>query len=281
MLYLILSIACSVFIAHLFKYAEQRAVPIFGLFAVNYLVATGVAVWGSGGFAFVAELNPPVIGLGVLLGALFIWTFFLMMFTIQKLGISIPVSLMRLSAVLPTLGSIVIFGEIPGWLQLVGICLAFASLPLASKERLTLSKWKEAFHSGFGWAVVLFFSFGVADFLFKVQTELLPLDNSYNLMFLIFGTAFIIGLSIAMYQRIRLTRQIVALGVLLGVVNLFSTYFFVLALRELPGIFVYPSNGIGIIMFSAITSVLIWKEKLHPRNIVFLVIAAVALVLIY
>jgi multidrug transporter EmrE-like cation transporter len=53
------------------------------------------------------------------------------------------------------------------------------------------------------------------------------------------------------------------------------------ALQVLPGIVVYPINGVGTIMLSAITSMLLWKERLTRSNYAFLALASVALLLIY
>ncbi|MDT8325659.1 MAG: hypothetical protein RRA94_16210, partial [Bacteroidota bacterium] len=116
MLYLFLSVVCSVGIAVTFKYADSRAMPTFPLFAVNYLIATVSAVMGSGGPGAV-EFSSTVVSFGMLLGTLFVWSFFLLMLTVRKLGMVIPVALMRLSIVLPVLGSIFIFAERPTLLQ--------------------------------------------------------------------------------------------------------------------------------------------------------------------
>lgn len=281
MIYLILSISCSVIIANLLKLVDQKNLSIFSIFAVNYFIAALVAGCGSRSLSALAQVRIEVILLGLLLGTLFITTLFLFLFTIQKLGIALPVSLMRLSAVIPTLGSVFFFFERPTFFQMIGITLTFFALPLASRERITLSTWQRLFHHGFGWGIVLFVTYGICDFLLKVQTELYPLENTYHLMFYIFGTAFIISLGIVIGQRAKFTVPIVGLGTILGVVNLFSTFFLVKALHNLPGILVYPANGIGVIVLSALTGFVIWKEMLEKHNYVFLILAGIALVLLY
>lgn len=279
MVFLFLSVLCSVGIAVTFKFADHRGHPTFALFVVNYVIATATALVGSGGS--LAILHDPVpLLLGILLGGLFVWSFFLFMHTVKKMGMVIPVSLMRLSAVLPTVGSILLFAEIPALRQIAGIVVAFAALPLASKERITRRTLRPLLHGGLGWGLVLFFSYGATDFLFKVQKELLPATAPYELLTVIFFTAMLITAAAAWLRRERITPAVLLAGILLGVLNMLSTYFFILALRELPGIVVYPALGIGIILLSTLVGVLMWKESLSLRNGIYIALAAVALLLI-
>jgi multidrug transporter EmrE-like cation transporter len=57
--------------------------------------------------------------------------------------------------------------------------------------------------------------------------------------------------------------------------------FLLFSIQGLPGIVVYPMNGIGIILLSAVTSMIFWKERLTLSNYIFIVVASIALVLIY
>lgn len=280
MIFLLLSIICSVSIAHLFKYVEGRTIPTFGLFATNYLV--GAAVAFSGSYQELLQTRSvPFILLGVTVGGLFVCSYILMIQTIRKSGVTIPVSLMRLSAVVPTFGSIILFSELPKTLQLVGILLAFLSLPLASEERIVFTNLMQIMDNGFGWGLMLFVVFGVANFIFKIQQELFPIANPYQFLAIIFVTAFLVSLSVAIRQKTQITKAVLGFGLILGVLNLFASYFLMRALQELPGIVVYPINGIGTIVLSAITSLILWKERLTKGNYGFIALASVALLLIY
>ena len=215
MIFLVLSITCSVIIAHLFKYAEERTIPMFGLFAVNYLVGSVVALWGcSPGFR--QQLSSPLLILGALVGILFVCSYALMVLSMKKLGVTIPVSLMRLSAVLPTFGSMVFFSEIPEPLQVLGITLAFLSLPLAGQDGLLLKSIPEIFHNGFGWGLMLFVVFGITNFVFKVQRELIPLANPYHFLVIIFPCALLVSGIMVLRQKIVFTKIVVGLGMVRG-----------------------------------------------------------------
>jgi drug/metabolite transporter (DMT)-like permease len=253
---------------------------MFGLFAANYAVGSGVAFWGCDK-TFWQQISTRLIVLGLILGLLFVCSYVLMVLTIKKFGITIPVALMRLSAVLPTFGSIMLFAEIPKPLQIAGISLAFLSLPLASQERILLKNLFQVLHNGFGWGLMLFVVFGITNFTFKIQRELIPLENPYHFLAIIFPTAFLVSMMMVIWRKISLSKAVLKVGMVVGIFNVFSSYFFMKALQRLPGIVVYPTNGIGIILLSAVTSMLFWKERLTASNYMFIVIASIALLLIY
>ena len=279
MIYLVLAISCSVAVATVITYAHRRSLPTFALFAVNYVVATATSMIGSGASTRILG-EPAELGLAVVLGVLFIGCFWLMMKSVQKLGMVIPVTLMRLAAVIPTAGSILLYGEAPSALQVAGILLAFFALPLASPQPLTRATLRPLLRGGFGWGLLLFAGFGVTEFLFKFQKEVLPMDNPSDLLQVVFGTAMIIGVAAAIRLRERISLHLLVTGAVLGVVNMYSARFLILALRELPGMVIFPINGIGGIMLSAAVAILLWKERLRARNYLYLALAAVALILI-
>jgi len=280
MMFLLLSILCSVSIAHLLKYVEGKSVAKFALFAINYLVGTFIAVGGS-----YRELQQIRFGaflwLGMIVGALFVCSYVLMTLTFRQLGVTIPVSLMRLSAVLPTFGSIIFFSELPQPLQVLGIILAFLSLPLTSEERLVFTNPGKLLHNGFGWGLMLFLAFGTANFIFKIQNELFHSQNPYYFLAIIFFTAFLVSTIVAIAQHVTITPAVIGYGVLLGALNVFTSYSLMRALQVLPGIVVYPINGVGTILLSALTSMILWKERLTRSSYAFIAVASIALLLIY
>lgn len=274
---------------------------MFGLFAVNYFVGSCVALWGCDK-TFWRQWSVFLLVLGVMIGILFVCSYVLMVLSIRRLGVTIPISLMRLSAVLPTFGSIIFFAEVPSVLQFGGIVLAFLALPLASQESLSCSNLAKVFHNGFGWGLLLFGVFGVTNFIFKIQHEIIPLQNPYHFLAVLFPVAFLVSClmllryktftaqtgmeprsDLTTYDEItpQSSKNILCAGLILGMLNLFSNYFFMKSLQQLPGIVVYPINGVGIILLSAITSLFLWRERLLKKNYCFIALASLALLLIY
>jgi len=278
--FLALAVLCSVGIAVVFKYATKRGYPPFIVFAVNYLVATVGALIGSGGVLTPLQ-DQGMLLLSIGLGVLFIWCFHLLMVAVRKIGMVLPVTLMRLSAVLPTAGSMLVFLEIPSATQIAGIALAFVALPLSSRQRIHREELRTLFSGGFGWGLLLFFSYGLTDFLFKVQKEVFPVGNLYEVLVFIFGTALLLSVSTAIIRKERPSAAAVRTGALLGLFNMFAAYFFMSAIGVLPGVVVFPVNGIGVILLSTIIGVFFYKEQLSLKNYVALTLAVVALLLLY
>jgi multidrug transporter EmrE-like cation transporter len=279
MLYLLGAICCSVTVAVIITYAHRKNLPTFSLFATNYVIAAAASLVSCGASLRIFSV-PEELGFSMILGVLFIGCFWLLMKTIEKLGMVIPVTLMRLSAVIPTAGSILLYAELPTAMQMGGILLAFVALPLASPKPLTRASLRPLIEGGFGWGMLLFVSFGITEFLFKFQKEMLPIDNPSEMLMVVFGTAMVIGVAAALRMRERISLHLLATGAALGVVNMYSAKFFILALRELPGMVIFPANGIGVIMLSAVVAVIVWKERLNTRNYIYLACAAIALILI-
>ena len=67
---------------------------------------------------------------------------------------------------------------------------------------------------------------------------------------------------------------------LLGIPNMFSTFFLLGALAELPGIIVYPLTNVGIIFLTSIAASIIWKEHPNKPGIWALVSGSVAIILL-
>ncbi|MBN1540909.1 hypothetical protein JW992_02105 [candidate division KSB1 bacterium] len=278
MVFLVLSIFSSVAIAHIFKWAQRKKLSTLGLLTVNYFLAAFLAILDSTG-TDAAMLPPPSFFFAVVVGGLFVGSFFLMTKSIEKMGVTLPVALMRLSAVLPTLGSIFFFFEMPHAVQIVGMLTAFVALPLANQPDLTGSEHRRL-GNHFIQGLALFGLFGLTDFSLKIQTELFALDNPNRFLAVVFTTALIITAVGSWIERIRISRDLLIGGMILGLFNLLSSFFFLKALPRLPGLVVYPTNGIGIILLAALSSKMIWRENLHPRTIRFLILASFSLVLI-
>ena len=102
----------------------------------------------------------------------------------------------------------------------------------------------------------------------------------------IFSAAFTIGIMVMLVQKIRGTFTFqfknVLGGVFLGIPNYYSIYFLVKALRsdllESSGIFTV--NNVGIVMFSTLLGIALFKERLLPKNWLGIALAIVSIVLI-
>lgn len=149
MVYLFLAVACIVFIGHLFKYREGAGIPVYPILMVNYIVALIISSLRTPALTLTGYPAGLVL-LALTLGALFILCYALMNHVIVKLGVSLAVSLSRLSLVVPTIGSILIFLEPVSLRQTAGLVIAFAVMPLSGSEIPDRGNIRRLFHGGLG-----------------------------------------------------------------------------------------------------------------------------------
>lgn len=271
---LILAIAFSSGVAMTMKVANARRLNFGQFLAVNYLVCSVVLLsWGA--WRTLALNSIFIWSLGIVVGIMYVLCLWLFNRAIEAGGLALSTTLMRLSAAIPTLGSLMLFAEKASPFQILGIVLAFLCLPLASKEPLRIGQvWR-----GMIWGLLLFAAYGLTDFAFKVQAELEPAADPDAFIAIIFGTALALTLP-HFFRGAPPNRQCLLWGTLLGTTNVLATFFWIRALAHIPGSVAFPTLGLGVIAVTTVASLVIWREKLRPANWAFLGLASVAVLLI-
>jgi drug/metabolite transporter (DMT)-like permease len=269
---------CSVTIAGILKANEGRRGDRLLLAGANYIVASALS------FAFVAgRLGTPhgaTLALGALAGIDYVLGFLVLMAGIARGPLAVPVTVMRLSVAVPIAVSIMVWAERPGGLQWAGIALGAAAVVLFGTS---LSRSSDRRGSGGGyWLLIigLFLVMGVGDVLLKAFRELSPDADRLVFTWILFTVAAIFTWIVILARRVPFDRRTFVLGLALGVPNLFSTVFTLLALRSVPASVAFPFINIAVIMGSALIAFLIWKESLDRLSLVGLALAALALVLL-
>jgi multidrug transporter EmrE-like cation transporter len=217
--------------------------------------------------------------LGIFVGIMYVLCLWLFNRAIAAGGLALSTTLMRLSAALPTMGSLLLFSEQTNHFQILGIVLAFICLPLASKEPLQFNQAGRETLLGMIWGLLLFAAYGLTDFAFKVQAEFEPSADPKAFMATIFGTALLITLP-QFFKRTGSSRHCLLWGFVLGATNVLATYFWIRTLAHIPGSVAYPTLGLGVITVTTVVSLVIWRERLRPANYTFLALACLAVFLI-
>jgi len=276
--YLALSVFFSCIIALTMKVANTRHIKLGQMLVVNYIVCC-LSLLAQGTWQ-IHKLGSPLVWLmGISIGILFVLSLWLYDRAIAATGLALSTTLMRLSAAIPTLASILVFSEKASIFQTIGLVLAFACLPLASNEPLRFRQMGRDILGGMHWGLLLFIAAGFTDFVFKLQVELEPDADPNGFMMLIFGTALILTLP-QLFKGSRPGKLSILCGFTLGVSNVLTTFFKIIALAIVPGSIAFPTMGIGVIAFTAVASLLIWKERLRPANYLFIASGGLAVFLI-
>jgi len=278
----------SVGIFLIFRAFSHYNVVTIQAIVVNYFVCviTGIVFLGGAEFAAHFSFDLPWVWIAVTLGAIFIGTFYLMAMTTQRLGITVASVASKMSLVIPVLVSLFILQiasrPIIG-LNYLGITLAIAAIILSSikkkKENKEQIKW-----SAFLMPILVFIFGGVIDTSINfVSHQYLTASTEAIFPIVIFATAFSIGAVLLMIKGKQLQLKSIIGGTVLGIINYFSIYFLVKSLGAFgnDGAIVYPVVNVGIILISALSSVVIFREKLSKINKIGLAVAILAVFLIF
>ena len=278
-LFIGLSIICSVSIAHLLKSADKRSLRILNILSVNYLVAMLIGFLLSD--AEVIRSVPPASTLifSSLIGAIFILNFLLYGRSLVQNGIGVSVASMRLSLLIPIIASVFFYDEILADFRYIGVTLVFLSiyflLPNPQiKGQGTLSSRMLL--------LILFVFTGIADAALKIYEREFQLQLSeYAFLSILFGSAFILSLIILEIRKaLNFSARAVLFGIILGVVNLYSSFFLILALQQLNGAIVFSVTNIGNVLAGALVGFFIWNDQVSTKQKAGLALAVLSILLL-
>jgi len=251
--------------------------------AVNYMTASGLAwVLSNHGKHLITNEPPSWLWLAVLIGVIFVLMFWLMGKTTQEAGITTTSVASRMSVVIPMIFSILYYGETTSSLKIMGLLLAPLSVTLAVYKPNSVHK-----NSRQMWLPILvFLGVGITDSLVK-YTQQDHLDSSQVISFS--GYLFFVSMVSALIllvitsRRPWLKRNELIGGVFLGLSNLGSFYFFIQALNHsgLDSSVVFGINSTGIVLLSSVAGRSIFKESISTINIMGLLLAIGALVILF
>ncbi len=199
---------------------------------------------------------------GAGLGLLFFIGFFVFAIAVGKAGASLSAVSSRLSVIIPVGLSVIIYNEIPSTFQSAGIILALVTILLFyfSIRKFSSGSFDK---SDYLYLILLLAAIGINDFCFKIFQNWRPAEEKNFFIFIIFSFAFIYSFAYVLLKKIRMDYRTVSTGLLLGIPNIFSSYFMLDALNTLPAVIVYPAINIGIIVLTTLAAFLIWKERLN------------------
>lgn len=256
---------------------EGRCRHTMGMFVVNYLICMVLACLFAGRIAFYSPQQGFHLALllGCMAGVLFLVCFVLLQLNIQKNGVAMASTFMKLGVVISTLIAIVVFRESPGLNQGIGIILAILAILLIHTDS------RETKKASWGWLLpVLLICGGITDSMANVFDKVGdPAVKDYYL-FYTFGAAFVCALFMMFIRHEKIGKWEFISGVLVGIPNYFSTRFLLLSLGKVPAVIVYPAVSAGTIILVSLAGALLFRESLSRRKLTALFIICIALVLL-
>jgi multidrug transporter EmrE-like cation transporter len=250
---------------------NQGIRPSFGKLAEEF---SQVVVKNKGLFSEGASISWAIV-LGLITGIFYFSCFICYQESVKRNGAALSGTFGRLGILIPMLFSVIMWGELPTVLQIVGILLSLISIIIVN---ISFNS-NEA--KGFNiLLIVLFMLGGMGDFCNKLFQKYSILIYKDLFLFAIFFTAFLLSLYFTFRSKNKVSGKDILFGFLVGVPNLFSSYFLILALNTVATAIAFPAYSAGSILFINIGGMVIYKEKLSLKNKVAVALIVLSLVLI-
>ncbi|MEX1001994.1 MAG: DMT family transporter [Crocinitomicaceae bacterium] len=281
MLDLILGILFFNLILVLFKLFERFGVDNLQAIVVNYVVASSLGIWLS-------DFQQPIIQIvrsewmwhALMIGFFFVVVFNLLARGAQKVGMAVSTVANKMSVVIPVIFAIFMFGDTVSFLKILGIVLALVGVYLTSTTKRKLS-----FDRRYLWLIiVIFLGQGIADCIFNFAQQFYVDDNESKLFIAaLFIAAFVTGLIMLIPKYISRESTFkwknVLWGIALGFPNFGTVYYFFRSLESgfMESSQIYPVLNMGVIIISALSGYLLFKERLSAVNWLGILLSVIAI----
>ncbi|TCD27133.1 DMT family transporter [Pedobacter psychrodurus] len=281
MIYIILSICCSVTVAVLLKLAKRYQISIIQAVTINYLAALSLCfLFFKPDVKLITPLAPwPIyIALAILLPSIFLF----LAASVKNLGIVKTDIAQRLSLFIPILAAYFIFKEDFNDLKIIGLTIGFVAIFLTFFRKSNQEKGNKG---SLLYPIMVFVGFGVIDVLFKqlaLYKELPYTTSLFTVFCLAFMVSLLIVISMVMAGKIKIQLVNVICGFILGFFNFGNILFYMKAhkaLAENPST-VFAAMNLGVIIAGTLIGVIAFKEKLSKLNYAGIILAIAAVIFI-
>jgi drug/metabolite transporter (DMT)-like permease len=291
MVFLLLSILSSTSIFIVFKLIGRYKVNTFSAIIVNYIIACSAGFFLSHSNPFTNEIfKSDWLPLSIFLGFLFITMFRLIGQSVHKVGVSTTSVATKMSVIIPILFTVAIeTNDTLTFLKICGIALALIAVFLASykpdKGHIQISTTLLP--------LMIFVGIGVLDSLVK-YAQFRYVSNDLNPLFsgITFGIAGLTGILLLPFNQNAAKEfkrvKTWIFGIILGLSNFGSMYFFIRALnhintstgRQTQGSVIFGINNIGIVALGVFFGYLLFKERPTKLNWSGIALSLIAIVIL-
>lgn len=283
MMYLLFALLFSTLIMVNFKLYPRLGIDALQAIVVNYLTAFVCGILSAGSPDPEALTVSSWFYTALLSGFFLITVFFVFSRSAARAGIAITSVSSKMSVIIPVLLGLLLFGENAGVMRLLGIVLAFPAFILIFSQRGREQKVSKAFYI---LPVLLFLGNGTNDSLLKyAEFHYLRSDSDMvHYLVVAFGTSLLLGSLFILFRllngKYRLSWRNLPAGIILGLLNWYSTYFFLAGLSVVDVSIFIPVFNLGIVVLGSLTGILVFREKIRWINAIGYLTACLAIYLI-
>ena len=284
MIYLLLSILFNAVLFIIIKLFAKFNIDALQALVVNYFVAFGVGL-----FFLDTSFSPQIIisqewfkG-SILLGFIFISTFYVTTITSQRNGLSVASVASKMSVIIPIILGVFLYDETLGSVKISGIIIALIAVYFTSKKET--GEIQQA--SNLVFPILVFIGAGTIDSSLKyLQTFHVPSNQIGLFSSVTFFCAFSVGILILVFLslkgKIKFAGRNILGGIALGLPNFFSLYYLVkmLEAKAFESATLFTIHNIAIVLVSTFVGILFFKERISMRNALGIGLALFALFLV-
>jgi drug/metabolite transporter (DMT)-like permease len=290
LLFLFGSIVFSSYLTLSFKVLQRYDIHLMQAIVFNYWTCVITGSFVNGRFPIDAGIvKENWFQWACIMGGMFFIIFNIVGFTAQKIGVAVASVANKLSLIIPFIFSVYLYNEKATVLKIAGIIIALAAVILTcypqKRENETGAVTSKALLVIF--PVILFFSSGLLDTLIKyVEQQFLNDDNKNDYLITAFAAAGTIGTVVAgvllFTDKMKFDKKSILAGIIIGIPNYFSIWCLVRVLKDYAASSsqIIPINNMGIVLFSAVAAMLLFKEKLSAINWAGIILSLGAIALI-
>lgn len=268
---LILAILCSAGVSVFMRASKDHCKSRYGLLLINYTACIISGLTTSPDMANnMSDVGMMyVMGFGILTGILYVAAFLLLQWNIEKNGVILSSTFMKLGVIVPTAIGVLWFGEQPGVTQYIGIFLSVAVILFLNLEKIPQTKEKRRRRVGgesVGGLLLLLLGGGVGDSMAKFYDTYGKAELSDLYLVLSFLISGLVCGVLVIQKKEKIGKSDVIYGCLIGIPNYFSARFLLDALADIPAFIAYPMYSIAAMVIIGVVGVFVFDERLTKRQ---------------
>jgi len=281
MIYIVYTVLFFNLLIIIFKLFEKYKVDNLQALIVNYFTAAACGYFLlKDDYSFSYVFSSPWVYYSILIGFIFIVVFNFYAFGTQKVGIAVTTVANKMSLIIPVCAALILYPDDKiTLLKGLGFVLALIGIYLSSTNNGKLK-----FNKKYLWLIVLVFvGQGISDSLFMHSSLLLKPGEDMKFFITLFLMAGLSGIVILLvksfYSPVKIQAKNFIWGIIFGIPNFFSLYFFLEALSSgtLNKSVIFPLTSIGVVVSSAIIGIVFYRELLSRYNWIGIMFALAAI----
>jgi drug/metabolite transporter (DMT)-like permease len=281
MLYLILAILTSSTIFIAFKLFDRYKINNIQAITANYAIASMLGyVTAPSAVSMDSIISPSWFPFSLIVGITLILVFNVFALSTQKVGVAITAVSGKMSVVIPIAIGILFYQDVINFWIITGIIMSLLAFYLTFKKKNTEKLNKKYFLL----PLLLFIGNGSNDSLLKHSQKFYIGGDTELFLSTAFLFSFVIGVVVLLYDLIKNKRVLgfkhFIAGIILGLLNYASTYFFIKGLSHFQSAVFFPIFNVSIVILAALIGYFIFREKHSKTNWLGILLGLAAILMI-